>query len=299
VVTYEFESVPVAATERLESRVRVAPPPEALRVAQDRLSEKQCFRALGIPTADFAEVNTERELYEACERLGYPCVLKTRRLGYDGKGQRRLGSAGDVGEAWASLGQLPLILERFVRFERELSLIAARGRDGQTAFYPLVENLHRDGILRLTRAPAAGSAALQQRAEGYVRALFERLGYVGVLALELFDSQGELVANEFAPRVHNSGHFTIEGARTSQFENHLRAVLGWPLGSTEVVEPCAMLNCIGVMPDPTQVLRVFGTHLHDYGKAPRAGRKLGHITVCGQHELEQRLAELSALPGVG
>ena len=300
VVTYEFESVPVAAAELLERRVPVFPPAEALRVAQDRLTEKECFRSLGIATPDFAAVGSERELYAAGEQLGYPSVLKTRRLGYDGKGQRVLASASDVGAAWAELGRAPLILERFVRFERELSLIAVRGRDGQAVFYPLVENQHRDGILRVTRAPAQRvSAALQARAEGYVRSLFDRLAYVGVLALELFDSGGELLANELAPRVHNSGHFTIEGARTSQFENHLRAVLGWPLGSTDVPEPCAMLNCVGTMPDPVEVLRVPGAHLHDYGKAPRPFRKLGHITVVGGAELESRIAELALLAGVG
>jgi 5-(carboxyamino)imidazole ribonucleotide synthase len=299
VVTYEFESVPVLAAETLERRVPVYPPAEALRVAQDRLTEKQCFRSLGIPTADFVAVDSERELLDGCERLGYPNVLKTRRLGYDGKGQCVIRSAAEAVAAWQTLGHSPLILESFVRFDRELSLLAVRGRDGKTAFYPLVENQHRDGILRLTRAPAPTRGGLQSRAEGYARALLERLDYVGVLALELFESQPELVANEIAPRVHNSGHFTIEGARTSQFENHLRAVLGWPLGSTEVPEPCAMLNCVGVMPNPEAVLRVPGTHLHDYGKAPRPGRKLGHVTVTGSHELEQRIAELSALPGVG
>jgi 5-(carboxyamino)imidazole ribonucleotide synthase len=300
VVTYEFESVPVAAAEALEKRVRVSPPSGALRVAQDRLEEKRCFRELGIATAEFAPIDSEPDLFSACERLGYPSVLKTRRLGYDGKGQRVLSSQADLGAAWSALGGTPLILEQFVNFERELSLLGVRGRDGATAFYPLVENQHRDGILRLTRAPARNlSPALQQLSESYVRSLFDRLDYVGVLALELFDRGGELLANEFAPRVHNSGHFTIEGAATSQFENHLRAVLGWPLGSTEVASPCAMLNCVGVMPEPEKVLRVPGAHLHCYGKAPRPGRKLGHVTLTGQRDLEARIAELCRLPGVG
>jgi 5-(carboxyamino)imidazole ribonucleotide synthase len=299
-VTYEFESVPVAAAEALEAKLPVYPPAEALRVAQDRLNEKQCFRSLGIPTPNFAGVQSERELLSACEELGFPSVLKTRRLGYDGKGQRVLRTEAEARAAFAELGQAPLILEQFVDFERELSLLGVRGRDGSAAFYPLVENQHRDGILRVTRAPAPRLApALQQRAESYVRALFDRLGYVGVLALELFESGGELVANEIAPRVHNSGHFTIEGAATSQFENHLRAVLGWPLGSTEVPVPCAMLNCVGTMPDAATVLRVPGAHLHSYGKSPRPGRKLGHVTLTGELELESRIAELCRLPGVG
>jgi 5-(carboxyamino)imidazole ribonucleotide synthase len=299
-ITYEFESVPVVAAEALEARVPVYPPAEALRVAQDRLNEKQCFRALGIPTPEFAAIGSERELLSACEALGFPSVLKTRRLGYDGKGQRVLRTEADARAAFAELGQAPLILERFVHFERELSLLGVRGREGSTAYYPLVENQHRDGILRLTRAPAQNlSPALQQRAESYVRALFDRLGYVGVLALELFECGGELLANEIAPRVHNSGHFTIEGAETSQFENHLRAVLGWPLGSTRVPVPCAMLNCVGSMPDPVSVLRVPGAHLHSYGKSPRPGRKLGHVTLTGEQDLESRIAELCRLPGVG
>ncbi len=300
VVTYEFESVPVVAAEALEVRARVAPPSKALRVAQDRLSEKECFRELGIPTPDFFAVSSEAELRAGVAELGYPCVLKTRRLGYDGKGQRVLRSAEQAALAFAELGASPLILERFIEFERELSLIAVRSRGGETAFYPLVENHHRDGILRLTRAPAPGlTAELQTLVEGYVRRLMERLEYVGVLALELFERHGELIANELAPRVHNSGHFSIEGAETSQFENHLRAVMGWPLGSTAVPEPCAMLNCVGQMPSTEEVLRVPGAHLHAYGKSPRPGRKLGHVTLTGASELEARIATLSAMPGTG
>jgi 5-(carboxyamino)imidazole ribonucleotide synthase len=300
VVTYEFESVPVGAAESLAARVSVFPPAKALHVAQDRLNEKECFRALGIPTPRFARVDSETGLRSACGELGLPAVLKTRRLGYDGKGQRVLRSEADIAAAWSELGSAPLILESFVRFERELSLLAVRGRDGATAFYPLVENQHRDGILRVTRAPAPGiSRELQARAESYVSALLTELGYVGVIALELFDCDSQLLANEFAPRVHNSGHFTIEGAETSQFENHLRAILGWPLGSTRVPGPCAMLNCVGAMPEPSSVLAIPGAHLHAYGKAARPGRKLGHITLTGERDLETRIAELCRMPGVG
>jgi 5-(carboxyamino)imidazole ribonucleotide synthase len=302
VVTYEFESVPVAAARALAEHTLVLPPPDALATAQDRRLEKECFRSLGVPTAPFRAVASEAELERAVAELGLPCVLKTRQLGYDGKGQFVLRAASDVSRAWAAIGGVPLLLEGFVPFERELSLLSVRGRDGRTAFYPLVENQHRDGILRFTWAPAQNvSRELQRTAEGYAAAILDRLAYVGVLALELFQVNGELFANEVAPRVHNSGHFSIEGARTSQFENHLRAVLGLPLGSTEVPEPCAMLNLVGALPAREDVLAVDGAHLHFYGKAPRPGRKVGHITVTAPTfaVLEERVARLSRLTGAG
>ncbi|HEX6275406.1 MAG TPA: 5-(carboxyamino)imidazole ribonucleotide synthase [Polyangiaceae bacterium] len=280
VVTYEFENVPVEAALALEARVPVRPSVRALGVSQDRLLEKRCFRELGIPTAPFFDVGSLAELEAAVEQAGLPAVLKTRRLGYDGKGQRVLRSAADVAPAFAELGGVPLILEGFVAFERELSLLAVRSATGETAFYPLVENHHDGGILRLSLLPAPNvDAELDASAKRYGRALLDRLDYVGVLALELFEAHGELYANEIAPRVHNSGHHSIEGAQTSQFENHLRAVLGLPLGSTEPVGCSAMLNCIGSMPDAHAVLSVPDAHLHDYGKTPRAGRKLGHVTL--------------------
>jgi 5-(carboxyamino)imidazole ribonucleotide synthase len=234
--------------------------------------------------------------------LGLPAVLKTRRLGYDGKGQRVLRLSSDLDGAFRDIGGVPLLLEGFVEFERELSLLGVRGRKGEIAFYPLVENQHRDGILRVTWAPARNiTPALQATAEGYVRKLLERLDYVGVLAVEFFVREGALYANEMAPRVHNSGHFSIEGARVSQFENHLRAVLGLPLGATEVPEPCAMLNLVGELPKREAVLAIPGAHLHLYDKAPRPQRKVGHITVRApnQTELEARVSALSALPGAG
>jgi 5-(carboxyamino)imidazole ribonucleotide synthase len=252
-VTYEFENVPVAAA----ARVGAVPAAAALDASQDRLVEKQLFRRLGIPTPKFDD-----------EVDSFPAILKTRRLGYDGKGQRLV-------EAWQ--GSDPgHVLEERVPFDRELSLLAARGADGDTRFYPLVENVHEDGILRTSRAPAA--AAPQAEAEEYATKLLDGLGYVGVLALELFDVGGRLLANEFAPRVHNTGHWTIEGAATSQFENHLRAVLGLPLGSTES-RRSVMVNLIGSVPVSEDVLRVRGAHLHLYGKEPRPGRKLGHVTL--------------------
>jgi 5-(carboxyamino)imidazole ribonucleotide synthase len=274
VVTYEFENVPVEAARR----VAAVPDAAALEASQDRLVEKQLFRRLGIPTA---RIDDEVETF--------PALLKTRRLGYDGKGQRLLSGP--------PTGTVPgHVLEEHVSFDRELSLLAVRGRDGDTRFWPLVENVHEDGILRSSRAPAAGAPQLE--AEELGRRLLDELGYVGVLALELFDVGGRLLANEFAPRVHNTGHWTIEGAATSQFENHLRAVLGWPLGPTDS-RPALLRNLIGTTPPAEEILRIAGVHLHLYGKEPRAGRKLGHVTLVEPTpEREQALEQALASCGV-
>ena len=284
VVTYEWEGVPATAAHFLARRVPVRPGAASLEASQDRLVEKETFRSVGIPTVEFATVGSREELALAIAEVGLPAVLKTRRGGYDGKGQSVLRSVGDVDGGWSELGGSPLILEGFVPFARELSIIAVRGLDDDVACWPVVENVHRDGILRVTRAPAPGlDDALQARAGELARLLLDRLDHVGVLAIELFERDGELLANEFAPRVQNSGHWTIEGAETSQFENHVRAVLGWPLGATNARGPCAMLNCIGTMPDREAVLAIPGAHFHDYGKAPRPGRKLGHVTITAPH----------------
>ena len=278
VVTFDFENVPATAALALERQVAVYPPPGALAVAQDRVTEKTLFWELGIPTPTFATVASLEELHGAVARVELPAVLKTRRLGYDGKGQRVLRAPEDIEPAWRALGGAPLILEGFVPFEREVSVLAVRGRDGATAFYPLVENHHRDGILRLSRAPCL-APELEREGWDYARRLLDRLNYVGLLAVEFFVQDGRLTANEIAPRVHNSGHWTIEGAETSQFENHLRAILGLPLGSTAAIGHSAMVNCIGAMPDRAAALAVAGTHYHAYGKAPRPGRKIGHLTL--------------------
>jgi 5-(carboxyamino)imidazole ribonucleotide synthase len=255
VVTYEFENVPVAAARR----VAAVPDPRALELGQDRLVEKELFRRLGIATARFGSVPD----------VGLPALVKSRRLGYDGKGQH-------VVEAEVAIGAEELA-EEIVAFDRELSIVAVRGRDSETAFWPLAENEHRDGILAVSRAPA--SHAPQAEAEGIARALLDELGYVGVLAVELFDVGGRLLANEFAPRVHNTGHWTIDGAATSQFENHLRAILGMPLGSTEALGSSVMVNLVGSLPS-LELLQAFPrAHVHLYGKAPRPGRKLGHVTL--------------------
>jgi len=277
-VTYEFENVPVSALEKVSRTRPCLPPVEALRVSQDRLLEKQLFQRLGIPTPPFRPVDSIDELREAVTAVGLPCVLKTRRLGYDGRGQHYLRRPADILPAWAALGGVPLILEGFVEFDREVSIIGARSTRGETRCYPLAENQHRGGILRVTRAPHR-NVRLQRAAERHLRRLLDYFEYAGVLTIEFFVQRGKLIANEVAPRVHNSGHWTIEGAVTSQFENHLRAILGLPLGDTSPVGHAAMVNYIGTMPDRDRILALPGAHHHDYGKAPRAGRKLGHCTV--------------------
>jgi len=286
VATFDFENVPAEAAHWLAERVPVFPNPRALATTQDRLAEKTLFGELDIPVPAFAAVQTRAELDDALARVGMPCILKTRRLGYDGKGQFRIRAGSDTATpeaAWQALGAqaqtVGLILERFVPFERELSVVAVRGRDGEFRAWPLTENWHVDGVLSASLAPAIVEPVLAQTAFGYARRLAEALDYVGVLALELFCHEGRLLANELAPRVHNSGHWTIEGSETSQFQNHLRAVLGLPLGDSRMVGHACMVNWIGSMPDANAVLAEPGGHWHDYGKAPRAGRKVGHATL--------------------
>lgn len=297
VVTFEFENVPAAVTEHLAKRVPVFPSANSLAIAQDRLSEKTLFRELGIGTPDFCAVDSEQDLAHAAEVLGYPFVLKTRSEGYDGKGQQLVREASALASAWQALGGRPLIAEAFVTFTREVSVVAVRSRDGEVHCYPLAENQHEDGILTISRSrpddPIAGAA------QDSAQKLLTRLDYVGVLALELFDCDGELLANEFAPRVHNSGHWTMEGATVSQFENHLRAVCGLPLGATAARGRVAMLNLIGELPPAAPLLALPDVHLHIYGKQPRPGRKIGHLTVCAADEavLEARFSEACAHAG--
>jgi 5-(carboxyamino)imidazole ribonucleotide synthase len=283
VATFDFENVPAESAQWLAERVPVFPQPRALAVAQDRLAEKTLFRELGIPVPEFAAIASREELDAAIAQLGTPCILKTRRLGYDGKGQFRIKTPADAAAAWGALGAqattVGLILEGFIAFDRELSVVAVRGRDGEFRTWPLTENWHVDGVLSASLAPARVDAAMTQAAFAHARKLAEALDYVGVFALELFCRDGVLLANELAPRVHNSGHWTIEGSETSQFQNHLRAVLGLPLGDTRMVGTACMLNWIGAMPDANAVLREAGGHWHDYGKEPRAGRKVGHATL--------------------
>ncbi len=280
VVTFDWENVPVESARAIAERVPVWPPPRALEVSQDRWSEKSLFRRLGIPHAPTVRVDTRDDLDRAVAALGTPGILKTRRLGYDGKGQVLLQRPADARRAWKTLEGKALVYERFVPFTREVSLIGARSRAGQVAFYPLAQNRHERGILAETRAPFR-DAGLQRAAERHHRRLMQALGYVGVLCVEYFVLRGRLVANEMAPRVHNSGHWTIEGAETSQFENHVRAVAGLPLGSTRTRGHAVMFNLIGRMPRTHPLLGLPGVHLHDYGKTARPGRKLGHLTrIC-------------------
>ena len=280
VVTYEFENVPLRALDAIGEALPVHPSRKALATAQDRLAEKEAFRRCGIATASFAAVNSPEELEAAVAAVGYPAVLKTRRFGYDGRGQQVIRNGDDLAGAWRAIGAVPAIVEGFVAFDRELSILSARAGDGAVVHYPLVENHHREGILRLSLAPAPGVPDdVRQRAEQYARTMLQELDYVGVLAIELFLRGDELIANEMAPRVHNSGHWTIEGAVTSQFENHLRAIAGLPLGATDASGHSAMVNLIGDGIEPAEPLAFPGVHLHLYGKAARPRRKVGHITV--------------------
>ena len=295
--TYEFENVPAATAAFVAARKPLLPHPRALEVGQDRLEEKRLFDSLKIAVPPYAPVSSPEELEAAVRRIGYPCVLKTRRLGYDGKGQAVLRSAADLAAAWDRLGRQPLLLEGFVAFDREISCIGVRAHDGTVAFYPVAENVHRDGILR-TSIPRT-SDPLQGAAEQATRAVMEKLGYVGVLAFEFFAAGGKLLGNEIAPRVHNSGHWTLDGAVCSQFENHLRAIAGLPLGSTAMRGPCAMVNFIGAVPELARLARIEGLHLHLYGKQAKPARKIGHanLTASSESELKHALERLSALIG--
>ncbi|HEY1076260.1 MAG TPA: 5-(carboxyamino)imidazole ribonucleotide synthase [Fontimonas sp.] len=300
VATYEFENVPAKTADYVAARVALLPAPVALTVGQDRLTEKSLFDQLKIPVPRYMPVATRAALDLAARSVGLPAVLKTRRLGYDGKGQAVLRSADDLDAAWIKLaGALDqpasLILEAFVPFERELSCLAVRGKQGELAFYPVVANVHRDGILR-TAIPQA-SDPLQGEAEQYATRVIEHLDYVGVMAFEFFVADGRLLANEIAPRVHNSGHWSIEGAECSQFENHLRAITGLPLGSTALRGHSAMVNFIGDAPANDALAAIPGVHIHHYGKTPKPQRKVGHATVTAATDalLAERLAQVEAL----
>ena len=299
VATFDFENVPAESAQWLNDRIPVFPNPNALAVSQDRLAEKNLFRALDIAVPDFRDITDLDGLRDAIAAIGLPCILKTRRLGYDGKGQFRLRAESDIEAAWQALGAqaatVGLILEAFVPFEREVSVVAVRGRDGEFRHWALTENWHEQGVLSASLSPATGTAAFEAEAVACARKVAEKLDYVGVFALELFVHGGRLMANEMAPRVHNSGHWTLEGAETSQFQNHLRAVLGLPLGSTRSLGISCMLNWIGEMPAAQPVLQEAGGHWHDYGKRARAGRKVGHATL--RADSPQALAESLARVG--
>jgi 5-(carboxyamino)imidazole ribonucleotide synthase len=295
--TFDFENVPESSARALEERCPLHPASGALAACQDRLVEKDLLSRLDIAVPGYHAVSSRVDLVEGLERLGYPAVLKTRRLGYDGKGQAMLNDAEDRERAWQQLGDAELILEAFVPFQAECSLVGVRDQDGDTRFWPLTRNVHDRGILALSR-PGVFSAELQAAAESRMLRLMDHFDYVGVLTLEFFVLDGELLANEIAPRVHNSGHWTIDGAVCSQFENHVRAVGGLPLGDTRMTMPSLMFNWIGEMPD-RRLLAMPGLHWHDYDKAPRPGRKIGHATLTADSaaELEASAREIAVVAG--
>jgi 5-(carboxyamino)imidazole ribonucleotide synthase len=284
VVTYEFENVPGATAAILGAHAPLAPNARALAISQDRLAEKTFIADLGIPVAPFASVSTPSECVDAVAAIGLPAVLKTRRFGYDGKGQAKITRDDEAPEAWEGLGREASILEGFVAFEREVSVVAARTRDGHFAAYDLCANEHRSHILDTTRIPAGVTAPTEEAAIAIARRIADALDYVGILAVEMFlvreGDRESLVVNEIAPRVHNSGHWTLGGAETSQFEQHVRAICGWPLGSTRRLGRVEMRNLIGHDADRWErILADPGAHLHLYGKRQaRPGRKMGHVT---------------------
>ncbi len=298
VITYESENTDVEAVREINKNVPVYPGEKSLYTTQHRGREKALFDQLGIPCAPYQVVNSLEALEAAVATIGLPGILKTTTEGYDGKGQFVIKSANQVLEAWESMQGAEAILEGFVNFKRELSLIAVRGIDNDHRYYPLVENTHHEGILRLTIAPAqAIDPQVQQTAERYMESLLDEMDHVGALTIELFETDNGLVANEMAPRVHNSGHWSIEGANTSQFENHVRAITGMPLGDTTPTHPhSAMINIIGQTGPVEKALEMANAHLHLYDKAEREGRKLGHInlTANSMAELEASIDQLKA-----
>jgi 5-(carboxyamino)imidazole ribonucleotide synthase len=300
VLTFDWENVPGAALASLEKSAVIRPPRAALEASQDRLHEKALFSALRIPVAAHAAVDSRDDLLRATAKLGARGVLKTRRMGYDGKGQFIIRRAADLDEAWNRIGGGGLIYERFQVFSREVSIIGARSPGGEIGYYPLASNTHAGGVLRYSVAPYVDEP-LERMARRHLKRVMEHLEYVGVLTIEFFVVDGRLVANEMAPRVHNSGHWTIEGCVTSQFENHLRAICGLPLGSTRALGHAAMVNFLGQMPAIERLLAIDGLAFHDYGKEPRAGRKLGHCTVLrsGARDRNRALAGILKLVDQG
>jgi 5-(carboxyamino)imidazole ribonucleotide synthase len=298
-ITFDFENVSAPALRELAAVRPVRPNPLSLATAQDRGSEKALFAQIGTGVAPFAIIDDASQIPAAQSTVAFPAILKTRRFGYDGKGQINVADASLLEDAYTRLGQAPCVLETRIGFQRELSIVAVRTQEGELRCYPLVENIHVNGVLSVTLAPATVSPELVAAAESCAHNLAEALDYVGAFAIEFFEVDGHLLANEMAPRVHNSGHWTIEGAVTSQFENHIRAVAGLPLGDTAPRGVSCMLNWIGELPDRNQALRVPGLHWHDYGKSARTGRKVGHATITASDhaELRRRLKLAAELLG--
>lgn len=305
VLTFEFENIPAQTIEWAAEFCEVRPSANVLHICQHRLREKQFLAGAGLPLARFAPVGSAAELAEALQHLGAPAILKTAAFGYDGKGQRRIEPREDAARVWGEFGEVPAVLEQFVAFEKEVSVIVARGVDGRTAAYPVCENVHRHHILDCTIVPAAIPPAVEAQARALAVQVAEALGLVGLLAVEMFLlADGALLINELAPRPHNSGHFSFDASMTSQFEQQLRAVCGLPLGSTESLRPAAMVNLLGDLwqhgePDWRAAAALPGVKLHLYGKAePRPGRKMGHLVAfgsTGEEAAQRALAARAAL----
>jgi 5-(carboxyamino)imidazole ribonucleotide synthase len=283
VVTCEFENVPAKTLEAAATEAPVSPSAKSFAVAQDRLAEKDFLRGLGVPVAPYAAVDSLDGLRAALAKVKHPALLKTRRFGYDGKGQVPIGSQGEVDAAWQAIGEVPSLLEGVVLFEREISVLVVRGQDGEMQFYDPVENVHQNGILAVSRVPAHISQTSAFAARQMAGSIAESLGHVGVLCVEMFEREGDdppLLVNEIAPRVHNSGHWTLDACLVSQFENHVRAICGWPLGGTSRHSNAVMTNLIGADADNwLELASEHGAAVHLYGKQEaRPGRKMGHIT---------------------
>lgn len=291
-VTYETENLPLSALEKIAHDFNFHPSIQALKIFQDRLYEKNFLNALKIPTADYMEINSWDELQQAITKIGYPFLIKTRTAGYDGKGQALVNNDEEAQQSWARYSHQPIIIEKKIKFDFELSIISVRNADGEILFYPLVYNQHKNGILYLSQAPY-DDPQLESIARQYASMIIKEMDYVGVMAIEFFCCNEQLIANEVAPRVHNSGHWTIEGSEISQFENHLRAVLGLPLGSTRPRFYSAMINIIGKKPNLEKILSIPDIHFHWYHKEPFEGRKLGHLSLCAtdQVELQGKIAQ--------
>lgn len=282
VITYEFENIPVETANEIATHTSLYPSAKALEISQDRLTEKNFLNSINATTAPYAIIETEKDLAEAVENIGLPAILKTRRFGYDGKGQVAIKHTKDIPDAFNALKGAPAILEGFIDFTREISVVVARSKTGEVRCYPTCENIHRNHILDETLVPAHISESLQAKAENTAQKIAGELGYVGVMAVEMFVTNDEtgLIVNEFAPRVHNSGHWTQDGAITSQFEQHIRAIAGLPLGATDLLGKVRMKNLVGTTDAEAQAhLKDASAHLHLYGKSEtRAGRKMGHVT---------------------
>lgn len=282
-VTFETENIPLACAEFIAKITTLYPNQKALEITQDRFLEKSFLNALGIKTALFHIIETKEELCDQWMRWNTPAILKTRRLGYDGKGQYVIREKADLDKAWSFLPAKDLILEQFVSFQEELSLIAVRSAQRETRFYPLIRNQHHQGILHWSEAPIHDSL-LQEKAQDRVIKLMNALDYVGTMTVEFFHQDDDLIVNEIAPRVHNSGHLTIEGAVTSQFENHLRAIFSLPLGETTMTGDALLVNCLGQMFPIEACLEIPCVHYHDYGKKSAPLRKVGHVTLVDNHK---------------